>query len=107
MRAIASVRLAALEAVPTPQGEGEVGIEGAEGAQGARGAREGAQDARGAQDSAQGAQGATLPLSARLAETWRESQARVLRATLARAAGAAQPREESRLEAQGTKRRRA
>ena len=100
VRAIAIARLAALEAVPTPQGEGEVGIEGAEGDQGAGGAREGAQDAR-------GAQGATLPLSARLAEMWRESQARVLRATLARAAGAAQLREEARLEAQGTKRRRA
>ena len=79
VRAIATARLAALEVVSTPQGE--VDVEGKEGAQGA----------------------ASL-LSARLADTWRDSQARVLRAALALASaeGATQPREE----AQGTKRQR-
>ena len=127
MRAIASARLAALEAASQPQAasspRGERGVAGAqeEGKACVAGAHENAHenghaaqgthdahDAYGSQDDAQDPQGAAPPPWARLAQTWRDSQARVLRATLARAAAAAQPREEEgRLEAQGTKRRRA
>ena len=129
MRAIASARLAALEAASQPQaasrpqaaspprGERGVAAAQAEGKACVAGehedahenghAAQGTHDANGSQDDAQAAQGAAPPPWARLAQTWRDSQARVLRATLARAAAAAQPREEARLEAQGTKRRRA
>ena len=119
MRAIASARLAALEAASQPQAvsppRGERGVVAAqeEGKACVAGehenghAAQAAHDAYGSQD-AQDPQGAAPPPWARLAQTWRVSQARVLRATLARAAAAAQPREEEgRLEAQGTKRRRA
>ena len=136
MRAIASARLAALEAVSQPQAasspRGERGVAAAqeegkacvageheegkacvagehEGAHENGHAAQAAHDAYGSQD-AQDPQGAAPPPWARLAQTWRDSQARVLRATLARAAAADQPREEleeARLEAQRTKRRRA
>ena len=125
MRAIASARLAALEAVSQPQAasspRGERGVAAAqeEGKACVAGeherahenghAAQAAHDAYGSQD-AQDPQGTAPPPWARLAQTWRDSQARVLRATLARAAAADQPREEleeARLEAQRTKRRRA
>ena len=128
MRAIASARLAALEAASLeaasrpqaaspPRGERGVAAAQAEGKACVAGehenahenahAAQAAHDANGSQDDAQAAQGAAPPPWARLAQTWRDSQARVLRATLARAAAADQPREEEgRLEAQGTKRRR-
>ena len=127
MRAIASARLAALEAASqsqtasTPRGERGVAAAQEEGKACVAGEHEDAHENShaaqgthaahdayyGSQDDAQAAQGAAPPPWARLAQTWRHSQARVLRATLARAAAAAQPREEARLEAQGTKRRRA
>jgi len=119
VRAIASARLAALEAASQPQAvsppRGERGVAAAqeEGKACVAGehenghATQAAHYANGSQDDAQAAQGAAPPPWARLAQTWRDSQARVLRETLARAAAAAQPREEARLEAQGTKRRRA
>ena len=82
VRAIAAARLAVLEAVSGPQG-----------GQGGQGG--------------QGAENIARPPSAQLAETWRDSQTRVLRATLARAAAGAAQLKETQPEAQGTKRPRA